>query len=112
MDDEYTELMELQLQLDGLRRQVPDEDMEIVDGSIYVNYGHRKALVITKNLEPSGSMPTWVVEDYEWDRTGGVAGEVFLGEVLEVFIAPVVTSALKHIAALEAEMEAAMMPDE
>lgn len=64
-----------------LHRELPDEDIEIVDAdAIYVNLFHNEAVVIAEVNDLSRGMH-WEVMLVKWDRTGGVASERWLGEV-------------------------------
>ena len=84
----------------------PAEDVEIVDGSIYINIGHREAISIDPVITPEGRV--WQAEALAWDRTGGVSGERELGaaQLLTFLLAGSVTDFLREYREQEAELEA------
>lgn len=86
-----------------LHDELPSEDIEIVDAdAIYVNFGHREALVIGEVSDMPG--PLWEICATAWDRTGGVSVERVLGMARGTELAALVKAILERIRLDEEEL--------
>jgi hypothetical protein len=74
-------------------RGITQHDTEVVlDPSsqtfaVYVNFDHASALVIDAQLNVGKGM-VWQMHALAWDRTGGVSNEHWVGDVPELYVAP------------------------
>ena len=93
-------------------REITDHEVEVVDQSVYVNFGFSEALVIDPHFHPAGMV--WSVCAMAWDRTHGVSAEHEVDTVGERRLPRVVQDFLAEQARREAELEAilASIPEE
>jgi hypothetical protein len=95
-------------------RGITKHDTEVViDASsqtfaVYVNFDHAQALVIDAQLDVGRGM-TWTMTAMAWDRTGGVSAEQWIGDVKEMYVAPLAKVFLdvqdENVRRLEAMMD-------
>jgi len=92
------------IQLQEAVRAVTDEDVEIVDAvGVYVNFDHRTAITIMPEDE-TDAPPAVILSVTEWDQSGGVSSEVWLGTVRDELAPAVVRAFLDANAQREAEL--------
>lgn len=93
-------------------RGITDHDVQVVDQSVYVNFGYYEALVIDVRLTQYGK--TYGVEAFTWDQSGGVSDEMFVAEVRMEQLPAVVKSFLDDRAEDDCKLEEALaeMPED
>jgi hypothetical protein len=69
-------------------RMVCQSPVEVVNGFVYVDFGHLEAITLEPVLDQSGKH--WVICVTKWDASGGVDDELELGVVREEYVPGVV----------------------
>lgn len=83
---------------------VKDGTPEIDEWSVYVNFDHNCALVLTPEM--SGNSKFWDINAMQWDRTGGLSAEHYLGLMRPEFVPQVTKIFLDEEDRKAARMEA------
>jgi len=96
----------------ALMKRATRHEVEVADGSVYVNYDFSAAVVITPQLEPAGQR--YYVEALHWDRTHGVDSEHEIGAFTLAELPASVNDFLERVAEEERKLEAilAQIPED
>lgn len=85
-------------------RKTTGQEVEIVDKSVYVNFGHHlEAIVVDPVFDQFGKH--WHAEVLRWDQSGGVESEMYLGSVREAYLPGLLNTFLEEQKRQDDELE-------